>query len=83
MKTVFLFFTQVFAQKSECLFCSATYIDGIGVIDGDTSCFEGSYKKTSFVSLLNLEKIKGLGKATKLGEKYVDLKFQNIHGTTN
>ena len=41
MKLFFLFSTQVFAQKTECIFCSAKYIDGIGIIDGDASCFEG------------------------------------------
>ena len=42
MKLLFLFFIQVFAQKSECISCSAKYIDGIGVIDGDVNCFDGT-----------------------------------------
>ena len=41
MKFLFLFFTQVFAQKIECITCSASYVDGDGIVDGDASCFEG------------------------------------------
>merc|ERR1711868_322675 len=44
MKVLLLFFIQVSAQKTECIFCSAKFIDGIGTIDGDTSCFEGTTK---------------------------------------
>jgi len=44
MKLLLLFFIQVSAQKTECIFCSAKFIDGIGIIDGDASCFEGTTK---------------------------------------
>ena len=80
MKFLFLFFTQVFAQKTECITCSASYVDGDGIVDGDASCFEG----ISFFLLTWVEKQnQGLLNLIQPGVTFVGLKFQNFHGTMN
>ena len=77
MILLLLFFSQVSAQKTECIFCSAKFIDGIGIIDGDASCFEGFFL---MFFLVYIEKIKEPRNLTQLGEQFAGLKSQSILG---
>ena len=40
----FLVGSSLAAKPESCLECEATYVEGIGIIDGSIDCFEGKLK---------------------------------------